>query len=317
MRLGVDLISGDSGIKVTLPACHQFLLKNPDVSLVVYTTTDHPVQPSDRIDVVTCPQAVAMSDSVRSALRMKADTTMGCALNDVANERIHGLLSLGNTGAYMALAMKYVGLSSEYSRTAICSAVPPHSDSFPVFMVDVGANLTCTADDLLGFAKMAQQEMLFKEQTCKVGLLNIGHEDTKGGALIKETHQLLKADPTFDYVGYVEPKDIVAGKVNIVVTDGFTGNIYIKSGSANIKHSFKTIFDQVKEHWFGLAGLSLSGRIIKQRFSTFSSPFTCAKFLGLNGTVAKCHGSSTSQDVTCGLHLVKQWCEVKFHETVQ
>ena len=317
MKLGVDLISGDAGIQVTLPACKQYLAQNPGADLVVYTTREHPVEATDRMKVVVCDKAVMMSDTVRSALRMKADTTMGCALNDVANERIHGLLSLGNTGAYMALAMKYVGLSREFSRTAICSAVPPHSDSFPVFMVDVGANLTCTAGDLLGFAKMAQQEMLFNQQTCRVGLLNIGHEETKGGALIKETHQLLKGDQTFDYVGYVEPKDIVAGKVNIIVTDGFSGNIYIKSGSANIKHSFKTIFDQVKEHWFGLAGLSLSGRIIKQRLSSFSSPFACAKFLGLNGVVAKCHGSSTSQDVACGLHLIKQWCDVKFLETVQ
>ena len=250
MIIGVDLLGGDLGAETTLPACRRFLEKNPNAELLVFTTRDVEVQPEPRLNVEYCESSIAMGDNVRQALKKKHSSTMGCCLAALSSGRVDGVLSLGNTGAYMALAMRIVGMSSEYSKTAICSAVPPFSSEYPIYMTDVGANVDCKPEDLLGFATMASREMCFANNPIRIGLLNVGHEDIKGSQLVKAAHQLL-LDHQPDYIGYVEPKDIIAKKVNLVVTDGFNGNIYIKGISATTYHVMKHILGKALflERW--------------------------------------------------------------------
>ncbi|MCH9663706.1 MAG: phosphate acyltransferase PlsX [Gammaproteobacteria bacterium] len=244
------------------------------------------------VEIVHCSDVIRMSESPKSTLRRK--TTISTCLNLVKDGHAQACLSSGNTGALMMLAHVILKPIAGIDRVAICAAVPNRKSC--TYFLDLGANANCRSDHLLQFGIMAS--ILFQVQEKKsrpsVALLNIGSEQFKGNSQVKETASLFEQSNALNYVGFVEGHNLFDGSVDVVVTDGFTGNVALKASEGVIgfirdKTRFKT--DNWLHNLLLLPALPflmhISGQIDPRRYNG-------ASFLGLNGNVLKSHGNADS-----------------------
>jgi glycerol-3-phosphate acyltransferase PlsX len=296
--LAVDCMGGDHGPRVTLVACRHFLAAHPEAQLLLVgapaalESFQHP-----RAVVVPASEVVAMDDGVEVALRKKKDSSMRRAIQQVKDGQAQAAVSAGNTGALMALARYLLKTLDGIDRPAIASGLP-NGKGGATTVLDLGANVDCTEQHLLQFAVMgsALVAALTDNDSPSVGLLNIGEEVIKGNEVIKKAGELLRAAGAagdLNFFGNVEGNDIFKGTTDIVVCDGFVGNVLLKTSE-------------------GLA--SMIGGFLREEFSR--SPFTKlaamaaypilaafkrrvdyrryngAALLGLRGLVFKSHGSA-------------------------
>ena len=243
-----------------------------------------------RIEVVPASQVVAMSDSAREAIRRKKDSSMRVAVDLVKEGRASGCVSAGNTGALNAIAHFVLKTLPGVERAAIISAIPAaHGHTH---MLDLGANTKATPEQLRQFAAMGSiiSRDVFGLASPRIGLLNIGEEDIKGHEVVQAAHALL-ATSHLNYVGFVEGDDIFSGDVDVVVTDGFTGNVALKTmeGAAGL------IADRMRQEFHAswldrLAGLA--ARPVLRRVAASLDPrkYNGACMVGLTGVVVKSHG---------------------------
>ena len=245
ITLSVDCMGGDHGPRVTLPACRQFLENHADAHLLMVGLPaslagfEHP-----RATFVAASEVVAMDDPVEIALRRKKDSSMRVAIQQVKDGRANVTVSAGNTGALMAIARYLLKTLNGIDRPAIASALP-NAKGGVTTVLDLGANVDCTAEHLLQFAVMgsALVSALNHDESPSVGLLNIGEEVIKGSEVIKEAGELLRSAGNagdLNFYGNVEGNDIFKGVVDIVVCDGFVGNVALKTseGLAGMVGSF-------------------------------------------------------------------------------
>ncbi|MED5619514.1 phosphate acyltransferase PlsX [Ideonella sp. BN130291] len=305
VRIAVDCMGGDHGPAVTLPACQAFLRAHPQAELVLVGTPEAlaPARGWARCSLVPASEVVTMDDPVEVALRRKKDSSMRVAISQLkaVGEQTpalaHACVSAGNTGALMAVARYVLKTLDGIDRPAIAYGIPNQRDHHTV-MLDLGANVDCTAEHLLQFAVMgaALASAMAPGKEPSVGLLNIGEEAIKGSETIKRAAELLRkaaADGHLNFHGNVEGNDIFKGTTDVVVCDGFVGNVVLKASE-------------------GLAGMLAA--FIRQEFTR--SPFTKAAalvalpvlnhfkarvdhrrhngaaLLGLRGLVFKSHGSA-------------------------
>lgn len=243
-----------------------------------------------RIEIVPASQIVAMSDSAREAIRRKKDSSMRVAVELVKEGRAAGCVSAGNTGALNAIAHFVLKTLPGVERAAIISAIPAaHGHTH---MLDLGANTKATPEQLRQFAAMGSiiSRDVFGLASPRIGLLNIGEEDIKGHEVVQAAHALL-ATSHLNYVGFVEGDDIFSGDVDVVVTDGFTGNVALKTmeGAAGL------IADRMRQEFHAswldrLAGLA--ARPVLRRVAASLDPrkYNGACMVGLTGIVVKSHG---------------------------
>lgn len=243
-----------------------------------------------RIEIVPASQVVAMSDSAREAIRRKKDSSMRVAVDLVKEGRASGCVSAGNTGALNAIAHFVLKTLPGVERAAIISAIPAaHGHTH---MLDLGANTKATPEQLRQFAAMGSiiSRDVFGLASPRIGLLNIGEEDIKGHEVVQAAHALL-ATSHLNYVGFVEGDDIFSGDVDVVVTDGFTGNVALKTmeGAAGL------IADRMRQEFHAswldrLAGLA--ARPVLRRVAASLDPrkYNGACMVGLTGVVVKSHG---------------------------
>ncbi|MET0310882.1 MAG: phosphate acyltransferase PlsX, partial [Burkholderiaceae bacterium] len=234
IHLAVDCMGGDHGPRVTLPACRHFLDTHPDASLLLVglpeslSSFSHP-----RARVVAATEVVAMDDPVEVALRKKKDSSMRVAIQQVKEGHAQVALSAGNTGALMAIARYLLKTSDGIDRPAIATQMP-NARGGATTVLDLGANVDCTAEHLLQFAVMgsALVSALTDDESPSVGLLNIGEEAIKGSETIKKAGELLRSAGNagdLNFFGNVEGNDIFKGTTQIVVCDGFVGNVALKA----------------------------------------------------------------------------------------
>src|SRR5687768_3969158 len=231
--LAVDCMGGDHGPAVTLPACRRFLDEHPEARLLLVggdalQAFNHP-----RATHVRATEVVAMDDAVEVALRRKKDSSMRVAIQQVKDGRAGAAVSAGNTGALMALARYLLKTLDGIDRPAIASALP-NAKGGVTTVLDLGANVDCTEQHLLQFAVMgsALVSALNDRDQPSVGLLNIGEEVIKGNEVIKRAGELLRAAAAagdLNFQGNVEGNDIFKGTTDIVVCDGFVGNVALKT----------------------------------------------------------------------------------------
>src|SRR3954470_21426824 len=232
--LAVDCMGGDHGLRVTLPACRRFLDGHPDAQLLLVGAGDalqafrHP-----RATVVPASEVVTMDDPVEIALRRKKDSSMRVAIQQVKQGDAHAAVSAGNTGALMALARYLLKTVDGIDRPAIATQLP-NARGEATTVLDLGANVDCTEQHLLQFAVMgsALVSAMSGHDSPTVGLLNIGEEVIKGNEVIKKAGELLRAAGSagdLNYHGNVEGNDIFKGTTEIVVCDGFVGNVMLKT----------------------------------------------------------------------------------------
>jgi glycerol-3-phosphate acyltransferase PlsX len=298
VRMAVDCMGGDHGPSVTLPACRAFLAAHPGAELVLVGSADLLGADTlpDRCTHVVATEVVTMDDSVETALRRKRDSSMRVAIQQLKSGA-HACVSAGNTGALMAVARYLLKTVDGIDRPAIASVMPNRRDGHTT-VLDLGANVDCTPENFLQFAIMGSALVAAVEGRAepRVGLLNIGEEAIKGGEAIKRAGELLRAAHEAGQIhfhGNVEGNDIFKGTVDIVVCDGFVGNVLLKTseGLASM------LIDFLREE-FGRGPLSRLSALVAlpvlRRFKHRIDPrrYNGAALLGLRGLVFKSHGSA-------------------------
>jgi glycerol-3-phosphate acyltransferase PlsX len=304
VRLSVDCMGGDHGPQVTLPACRAFLDAHPDAELVLVGRADAiaPAQAWPRTRLVTATEVVEMDDQVEVALRRKKDSSMRVAISQVkcteaAPAAAHVCVSAGNTGALMAVSRYLLKTLEGIDRPAIATVMPNMRDGYTT-VLDLGANVDCSAQHLLQFALMgcALVSAVEGKENPSVGLLNIGEEAIKGSEVIKQAGDLLRTASTcgqLNFHGNVEGNDIFKGTTDIVVCDGFVGNVALKTaeGLAAMLASF--IREEFTRNPFTkLAAMVALPVLNRLKARVDHRRYNGAALLGLRGLVFKSHGSA-------------------------
>ena len=298
-------MGGDHGPAVTIPAALSFLDRQADVELLLVGPVErinaelqrlkaaqHP-----RITVVNATEIVTMDDSLEVALRRKKDSSMRVAISLVKDERANACVSAGNTGALMALSRYLLKTIPGVERPAICTLIPNQKDR-PTYMLDLGANVDCEPHHLHQFALMGSALVRAIEGKAKptIGLLNVGEEDIKGNDLVKQTAVLLRADHAkgiLNFYGNVEGNDIFEGTTDIVVCDGFVGNVVLKASEGLGRFVKNALTVEFKRTPLNMLGAFIARGAINA-FSRRMNPsrYNGASLLGLRGLVFKSHGGS-------------------------
>jgi glycerol-3-phosphate acyltransferase PlsX len=326
ITISVDAMGGDRGPAAVVSGIGKSAEKNPDVSFLVHGPADQ-LKPlvdksriADRCRVVDVSEVVTMDAKPSHVMRNGKNTSMWSAIDAVRDGEADAVVSCGNTGALMAVSMIRLRKLPGVDRPAIACLWPSRNPGGFNVMLDVGADIRADATDLLQYALMgasyARNGLGLKRP--RIGLLNVGTEEHKGRAEIKEAHDLIvdeapRAD--FDFVGFVEGGDIPSSRVDVIVTDGFTGNVALKTGEGTaslIREFLKEAFGAtLLSRFAALLAVSslrrLSKRIDPRRVNG-------GVFLGLNGTVVKSHGSADATGVASAIRLAHRLAESRFTE---
>ena len=296
--IAVDCMGGDHGPGVTLAACHNFLERRADAQLLLVGLHDKLAGFShSRAKIIAASEVVGMDDPLEVALRRKKDSSMRVAINQVKNGAAQAAVSAGNTAALMAISRYVLKTMDGIDRPAIAAQIP-NVKGTGTTVLDMGANVDCTAEHLLQFAVMgsALVSVLSGNDNPTVGLLNIGEEAIKGNEVIKKAGDLLRSASNaqdLNFYGNVEGNDIFKGTVDIVVCDGFVGNVALKAseGVASMIVEFlkaefsRSIFTKVAAICAYPVISALKNKMDHRRYNG-------GALLGLRGLVFKSHGSA-------------------------
>jgi glycerol-3-phosphate acyltransferase PlsX len=298
VTISLDAMGGDHGADVVVSAALEYLKRDRDTTLILVgpeeelrnKTGSHPF--GDRLMFHHASQRVEMDELPSKALRNKKDSSMRIAIDLVKEGVAHACVSAGNTGALMATSRFVLKMLPNVDRPAIITALP--SIEGQTYMLDLGANVDCAAEHLFQFAVMGSELVSVVEDmpSPRIGLLNIGQEEIKGNEQVKRAHELLAAS-SLNYVGYVEGDDIYKGGTDVIVSDGFVGNVALKSSEGvakMISHFMKQAF---KRNFFTkLAGLIALPVLRSFRHRIDPRRYNGASLLGLRGVVIKSHGGA-------------------------
>ena len=294
-------MGGDHGPHVTVPAALEFQARQADVEIVLVGQPEAidrelaalGMKPGERLRVQPASEVVAMDEALATALRAKKDSSMRVMANLVKDGAAHAAVSAGNTGALMAISRFVLKTLPAIDRPAIASGVPNSNGSY-TYILDLGANVDCTAEHLLQFGVMGAMLAAageHKEQP-SVGLLNIGVEDIKGNETVKRAAELLRASG-LNFIGNVEGDDIFKGTCDVVVCDGFVGNAVLKA----VEGVLQMMSRNLKEEFARTALTRLSALAAMPVLRAFRDRmdhrrYNGASLLGLRGIVIKSHGSA-------------------------
>jgi glycerol-3-phosphate acyltransferase PlsX len=300
--VAIDCMGGDHGPAVTVPAAVSAVDADPDLSIVLVGLSDAISaalsatgrSESDRLRILHAPEVVAMDEAPAGALRNKKKSSMRVAINLVKAGEAHACISAGNTGALMATSRFVLKTLHGIERPAICGILP--SMKGRTYMLDLGANVDCTPVQLLQFGMMGASLVgaLEHVDAPSVGLLNIGVEDIKGNDTVKQAADLLRLSG-LNFYGNVEGDDIYKGTVDVVVCDGFVGNVALKSSEGLAQMLGGMLRREVERTWMTkLAGLCALPVIKAFKRTVDHRRYNGASLLGLQGVVVKSHGSADS-----------------------
>ena len=302
--IAVDCMGGDHGPSVTLPACEAFLAHHPNASLILVGRADALARAASwpRCRIVAATQVVEMEDAVEVALRRKKDSSMRVAISQVkqganGHAAAQACVSAGNTGALMALSRYLLKTLEGIDRPALASVMPNQRDGFTT-VLDLGANVDCTAEHLLQFAVMGSALVAAVEDKAEptVGLLNIGEEAMKGSETIKRAGELLRAAAAgghLNFHGNVEGNDIFKGTTDLVVCDGFVGNVALKTAEGLASMIVKFMKQEFTRSVWTKAAALLAAPVLRRLAQRMDHRrLSGAALLGLRGLVFKSHGSA-------------------------
>ncbi len=314
IALAVDCMGGDHGPSVVVPAVFQFLRQDRDCS-VILVGREEDLQPflaqadpalAGRWSVLHASEVVDMHDPVATALRNKKDSSMRVAVNLVKDGRANAAVSAGNTGALMAVSRFVLKTLPGIDRPAIASTLPTMRGH--TYVLDLGANVDCAPEHLLQFGIMGAMlaSALEHDERPSVGLLNIGEEEIKGNEVVKRAGELLKASG-LNFIGNVEGDDIYKGTADVVVCDGFVGNVALKT-SEGLARMVSTFLRQEFSRNLLTKFAGLIALPVLNAFKSRLDPrrYNGASLLGLKGVVVKSHGSA---DVFAYRHALEQAAE--------
>ena len=323
--ISVDAMGGDQGPAIVVAGCSASALKNPDISFILHgpAETLEPLvskrpELKGRCTIRDAQGVVTMDDKPSNVVRNGKGTSMWSAIESVRDNEASVAVSCGNTGALMALSMIRLKKLPGVNRPAIAVLYPSTNPQGFNVLLDVGADVRADADDLLRYALMGKSYARngMDIERPRIGLLNVGTEEHKGRTELKEAHELIRDaadDAGFEFVGFVEGGDISGDVADVIVTDGFTGNIAIKTGEGTatligngLRQAFKNSI------WSRAASLLAytSLRRVSKRFDP--RRVNGGVFLGLNGTVVKSHGAADATGVSSAIKLAARLAESEF-----
>ncbi len=323
VTLAVDAMGGDHGPQVTVPAVLKALNARQDLRVLLFGAKPQIEEYLDgsqaRLQIFHTDEHVGMGESPAIALRSKKKSSMALMLNAVRDGQADGCVSAGNTGALMALSRHILKTSESIDRPAIISALP-REDGKSTLILDLGANVTCDSEQLHQFAVMGQAvaQLLNGNPFPRVALLNIGSEDIKGNDQVKAASELLRADPSINYVGFIEGVDLFQDRADVVVCDGFVGNVALKT----IEGLARFILTEMKKELSRSLWRSFLGWLLKPLWSSFDarinpSRYNGAAFVGLQGVVVKSHGNANSDEFVQAMLSARRYVEFHLPEKIE
>jgi glycerol-3-phosphate acyltransferase PlsX len=314
ITVAIDAMGGDHGPHVTVPAVLQALRQDNAINIVLVGLTDaieaelraNGASVGPRLRIHHASEVVTMDESPQSALKNKKDSSMRVAINLVKSGEANACVSAGNTGALMATARFVLKTLPGIDRPAIASTLP--SQKGQTYMLDLGANADCTPEHLLQFAIMGAMLVSCVEHKERptVGLLNIGSEDIKGNEVVKQAGELLRASH-LNFYGNVEGNDIYKGTVDLVVCDGFVGNVALKTSEGLAQMMGRFLTQEFKRNWLTKL-MALIAMPVLKAFKRRLDPrrYNGASLLGLRGIVVKSHGGADSFAFLHAIHTATE-----------
>ncbi len=302
--ISIDAMGGDHGPSVVVPACAQALSTLPPTARLLLHGDEvavraemarHPAL-TGRAEVRHAERVIAMDEKPAQALRRGKGTSMWAAVESIREGQANVAISAGNTGALMAISKLILRMSADLDRPALVASIP-HARGLTTFL-DVGANVDCDAARLVEFAVMGEAYHRAAQGVARptVGLLNVGSEEMKGHEEVREANRILREGGIdLDYRGFVEGDDITKGTVDVIVTDGFTGNVALKAMEGAARFMYSELREALTSGPVATLG-ALMARNSLRRFRDKMSPPPAAPLLGLNGLVLKCHGGADARD---------------------
>jgi glycerol-3-phosphate acyltransferase PlsX len=305
IKISIDCMGGDHGPSVTVAAAVSFVNREPDAefllvgseSVIQAELKKNRCENHPRMSIVNATEVVTMDDPIEVALRRKKDSSMRVAVTLVKDGRAQACVSAGNTGALMAVSRYVLKTMHGVDRPAICSILPNQKNQ-PTYMLDLGANVDCEPLHLHQFAIMgsALVAALEGKQRPTIGLLNVGVEDIKGNDVVKKTAELLRIDHErglLNFYGNVEGNDIFKGTTDIVVCDGFVGNVTLKAAEGMGRFVKSTLTEAFRSSPLNMLGALIARGALKAISRTMNpSNYNGGSLLGLRGLVFKSHGGA-------------------------
>ena len=297
VKIAVDMMGGDDAPGIVLDAVKKAVEDFKDLEIILFGDESQYNLSHDRIEFRHCTEKIEMEDEPVRAIKRKKDSSMVKMAEAVKSGEADGCVSAGNTGALMSAGLFIVGRIKGVARPALVVTLPTTDGKGFVFL-DVGANADAKAEHLLQYAQLGNiyAQKIRGIQNPSVSLLNIGTEAAKGNSLTKKAYDLFEKNQSFNFTGNIEAKTLMDGNVDVVVTDGYTGNMVLK----NLEGTAKSIGKMLKETIMSSFKNKLAGAVLKKDLETFAKKMDYSEYggsvlLGLDGTVVKAHGSSNAK----------------------
>lgn len=317
-KIAFDIMGSDRGPKIAIGGAIRFLKTFNDINLILVGKSeeiekiliDYALNKKIRmrIEIFDAKEVILMTDGILDA-RRKENSSMVQAINLVLNKKADAIVSGGATAPFLAANQFNLKLISAISRPGFMPVMPTRILNKYVILLDAGANIENSSEDLVNFAIMANiyAQKILKINNPKIGLLNIGTEVSKGKILQKETYKLLSDNNELNFTGNIEPNNLMNGEVDIIICDGFTGNIVLKSVEGMAKNLLSVIKKQITKNFFRKMGALLVKRGFNEVKAIFDYKNTGgALLIGVNGIVLKAHGSSDERSFFSTLSLARQ-----------
>ena len=324
-RIAIDAMGGDGGVRVTLPAALHALELNSDLSVTLVGNKSQ-IEPhldsisdglADRISIDHTLDVITDEDKPAHVLRRGKTSSMYKAVQLLQDGRVEAMVSAGNTGALLMIGRHLLKTISGIQKPAIVASIPGATRQ--CFLLDVGANPVVNAQQLFEFAVMGSvlAESL-QGEVAKVGLLNIGSEQFKGTEEVRDAGALMGRCPAFDYVGFIEANDLFEGRADVVVCDGFVGNVTIKT-SAGVANVVKKLLSSQILTGSTCSSASESKVELLRSLSEQINPhrFNGASLLGLQGSIIKSHGNATIEGFAYAIHQAVREAENSIPELIR
>jgi glycerol-3-phosphate acyltransferase PlsX len=324
IRIAVDAMGGDQAPSAVVDGAVA-AARHLDVRVVLVGSTapvrsalaQHADLPQAALDIVEAPDVVGMADSPAATLRRKPRASIRVAAELVARGEAAALFSAGHTGATVMAAHAAFGMIPGVDRPALATTIPTRGR--PAVLLDAGANVECRPQHLLQFAVMgsAYARLATGADRPRVGLLSIGEEETKGNELTRESHRLLKASP-LNFIGNVEGREIFSGLADVVVCDGFTGNVVLKTSEGLVDMVETLLGDELRGTFSSQDGYLLSRRAFRRfRRRVDYSEYGGAPLLGVAGLAIVGHGRSSAKAVRNAIAMASRFAESDFIRRVE
>jgi glycerol-3-phosphate acyltransferase PlsX len=323
MRIALDAMGGDYAPAVTIEGAIETVSDYEDIDVILVgdesalsKELDSKRFPPNRISIKHASQAVRMDEFTASAIRKKKDSSIRRGIELVRDGGADAFVSAGHSGVVMATALMVLGTSEVVDRPAIATIMPTLKS--PFVLIDAGANIHCKAYNLLQFALMGSTycKIILKRPEPKVALISTGEEDTKGNELTKEAFKLLK-EADIHFAGNVDGKDIFTGEFDVIVCDGFTGNVILKTSEGLADALIKMLKREIAGMTAGRIGYLLLKPALKNfKKKTDYDEYGGAPLLGIKGSCIISHGRSTAKAIRNALRVAADFAQNRVYEVI-